>query len=225
MFATSHKMQDTSISSVTSCGSIPIVISFRKGFYLTRLLNAPLSHFPSKPSSLPCGSWRIFRGRWLQVAPATTSRNPLSLPRQPSPSSSHPLLSPEEIQFERARTSLKEGWKGAGFCGARRRGKESQSRREKKRWCAFWWLYLMARARTCQMRIWPWLKTNSLSLFFYLFLSLPLALVPSLISDKTIRDVIMTIRVAQQKKDPICTAIITGIAKIKSYYIDEVNVK
>lgn len=131
VFAASPKVQVTNTTLVTPCpGSVPVVISFRKGFHLTRLLNASLSHFSS---SLFCGSWRIFRDRWLQVAPATTSRNPLSLPRQPSPSSSHPLLSPGEIQFERARTSLKEGRKGAGFRGARRkRGGVPKQRREKK---------------------------------------------------------------------------------------------
>jgi len=41
-------------------------------------------------------------------------------------------LSHREIQFERARTSLKEGRKGTGFCEARRREEESQSRRGKK---------------------------------------------------------------------------------------------
>lgn len=87
---------------------------------------------------LLCGSWRIFRGRWLQVAGATTSRNPLSLPRQPSPSSSHPLLSPGEIQFERARTSLKEGRKGAGFLRRKEKGGGVLKQRREKRWCAFW---------------------------------------------------------------------------------------
>jgi len=68
------------------------LLLFSEELLFNSILSASLA-FPLNPSSL-AGSWRIFRGRWLQVAPATTSRNPLSLPRQPSPSSSHPLLSP-----------------------------------------------------------------------------------------------------------------------------------
>lgn len=45
--------------------------------------------------------------------------------------------SPGEIQFERARTSLKEGRKGAGFCGARRKGRRSPNVEEGKKMVRF----------------------------------------------------------------------------------------
>lgn len=91
------------------------------------------------------------------------------------------LSSLPEIQFERARTSLKDRREGGSWflCGTGGGGRRSEEEtRREKRWCAFWWLYLMARARTCQMRIWPWLKANLLSLSLVLLL---------LINNKTIR--------------------------------------
>ena len=182
-------MQVIRTSFVTSCFDLtPLVISFWKCFHLTRLLNAPL-FFIFPPRSFLCGFWRIFRGRWLQVASATTSRNPLSLPRQPSPSFSHPLLSLSQRDSIRESENESEGReKGYWLLWSKKKGGGVPKQKREKRWYAFWWLYLMARARTCQMKIWPWLKMNSFSFLnsFFLFCLFLL----SFINDKTIQDVV-----------------------------------